>query len=299
MDADENGRIARTGAELKALILDRVAGNGHVATGIPGVFLVRRDLSLTTEHRFDKPLTSLIIQGTKKSMIGQDEYVLAANSVLVVCVDMPSSSLLLEASSDEPFLSIYFHLDSRIIADIILELGSPSQHAACSKGISVAKADADFMEGMLRLARLVYHSEQITLRAPMILRELHYLLLIGAHGNALRSLHGNHVSCHQIFKAIDYLRSHLEVAVRAEELANAVHMSESTLYRHFKVLTGLSPLQYHKQLKLHEARRIMLAENKQASMAAIRVGYESVTQFNREYKRHFGQPPHRSKRLGT
>lgn len=299
MDADESGRIARSQAGLKAILLDSVPKNGHFDTGIPGVFFVRRDLKLATEHRFDRPLASLIVQGKKKTVIGHEGYTLDANSVLVVCVDMPSSSLLLEASAEQPFLSIYFHLDSRIIADLVLELGNQAQHVPRAKGISVANADADLMEGMLRLARLVYHPEQIRLRSPMILRELHYLLLAGSHGAALRSLHGNHISCHQIFRAIDYLRSHLESSVRAEELANAVHMSESTLYRHFKALTGLSPLQYHKQLKLHEARRIMLAENEQASMAAIRVGYESITQFNREYKRLFGQPPYRSKRLET
>lgn len=299
MDADESSRIARAQTGLKAIILDSIPGNGHFDTGIPGVFFVRRDMRLAAEHRFDRPLVSLIVQGMKKTVIGHEEYTLAANSVLVVCVDMPSSSLLLEASEEKPFLSIYFYLDSKIIADLIIDLGNPAQHAPHAKGISVTNADADLMEGMLRLARLVYHPEQIRIRSPLILRELHYLLLAGSHGAALRSLHGNNISCHQIFSAIDYLRTHLEVSVKAEELANAVHMSESTLYRHFKVLTGLSPLQYHKQLKLHEARRLMLAENEQAGLAAIRVGYESITQFNREYKRLFGQPPYRSKRLGS
>ena len=299
MEAAPNDRIAQAGVELKAIILDRVTGNGHFPTGIPGVFFVRRDMGLATEHRFDRPLASLIIQGSKKSVIGHDEYLLSANDALIVCVDMPSSSQLLDASEEKPFLSIYFHLDPLVIADLVIDLGNAGLHASRVKGISLARADADYMEGMLRLARLVYHPEQISLRGPMILRELHYLLLIGVHGNALRNLHGNHVCGQQIFKAIEYLRTHLEVNVRSEELAKAVHMSESTLYRNFKILTGLSPLQYHKQLKLHEARRIMLTENEQAGMAALKVGYESINQFNREYKRLFGQPPHRSKKHGS
>ena len=171
MGAEADGRSARAGEELKAIILDRLAGNGLLATAIPGLFFVRRDVALATEHRFDRPLASLIVQGVKKSVIGQNEYLLSANSVLAACVDMPSSSLLLEASGERPFLSLYFHLDSQVIADLVIEQGGAAQCAPRAKGISVAEADPDFMEGMLRLARRVDHPEQIAMRAPMILRE--------------------------------------------------------------------------------------------------------------------------------
>lgn len=148
----------------------------------------------------------------------------------------------------------------------------------------------------MRLASLMEKPTQIPIRSKMIMRELHYLLLTGPQKDVLINLYSGGAYGQQVFAAISYLKERLDVPVRAEELAAAVHTCESSLYRHFKTLTGLSPLQYHKQLRLHEARRLIVSENEQAALAAIKVGYESVTQFNREYKRLFGQPPLRSKK---
>ena len=154
-------------------------------------------------------------------------------------------------------------------------------------------AEPDLLEGALRLVKLLGKPEQIPMRAPMIMRELHYLLLTGPQGGILRRLHTLGTQNNRIVRAISLLRRNVNAAVRMDDLARQVHMSVSSLHRHFKTVTGLSPLQYHKQLRLYEARRLMLTQHENASGAALAVGYESPTQFNREYKRMFGEPPHR------
>ena len=157
----------------------------------------------------------------------------------------------------------------------------------------MADAEPEFLEAVLRLAELLDKPEQIAIRAPMIMQELHYLLLIGPLGHVLRGLYAQGSQNSQVLQAVSILRRDLGAPVRMETLARQVGMSLSTLHRHFKTVTGLSPLQYLKQLRLHEAQRLMLMEDMRAASAALSVGYESVTQFSREYKRLFGEPPHR------
>ena len=154
-------------------------------------------------------------------------------------------------------------------------------------------ADDDFLETIARVLALAGKPVRDEFLIRMLLRELHYLLIRNTGGSLLRAIYGSGLPGRQLFQAIGYLKERLDRLVTINELAGAACMSESSLYRHFKSVTGLSPLQYHKQLRLHEARRIMLAENEQAANAAFRVGFESIPQFNREYKRRNGQPPRR------
>lgn len=296
MPTDESARIAFASAGLKEALLRRLPAEGALHTAIPGVFAARRDHAGVCEHRFDLPLATLLVQGAKKISFGANGYALRENQVLLVGMAMPSSSLFMEASPAEPLLSLYFHINRQMVGELVPELNPRERHAAHQAAISVEDADADFMEAMLKLAHILDRPEQIPVRAGIALRDLHYLLLTGPHSGVLQDIYANGRHGARLHGAIEYLRERLDVQVGLPELARAVHMSQSTLYRHFKLLTGLSPLQYHKQLRLHEARRLILAENEQASMAAIRVGYESATQFNREYKRLFGQPPLRSRK---
>lgn len=156
-------------------------------------------------------------------------------------------------------------------------------------------ADADLLGCFLRLVGLLDKPEQIRIRAPMAIREIHYLLLAGPQGRNLRLLNTLGTQSHQIPRAITWLKEHYKAPFQVEELARRVNMSLSTFHRYFKDITGLSPLQFHKQLRLYEAQRLMLLEDRKASRALTTVGYESETQFNREYKRLFGEPPHRVK----
>ena len=157
--------------------------------------------------------------------------------------------------------------------------------------VSVADTDKDIFEMFLRLLDLHEKSEQIPFRAPMMIRELHYLLLISPHGKILRQLNTPGTQNNQVVQAINWIRENYKIPMRVESLARQVSMSAANLHRHFKLLTGLSPLQYQKQLRLHEAQRLMLVKNERASSAALSVGYESISQFNRKYKRTFGEPP--------
>lgn len=269
-------------------------GPGVYLTAVSGLTLVRREAVHSSERCFDKPLASIIVQGGKHSVIGTREYHIRENQCLVTGVDMPSSSYTVDSIPDKPFLSLFFYLDRQILTDLVMEMEPENRPPFMERqGVSVEEAEPELLEGVLRLSELLDKPKQIAVRAPLILRELHYLLLIGPQGGILQGLYTRGSKNNQVIEAISLLKRNIDAPVRIDDLARQVNMSISSLHRHFKSITGFSPLQYHKQLRLYEAQRLMLMENERAASAALSVGYESVTQFNREYKRMFGEPPHR------
>lgn len=294
MESGRKQRIASINQNLKEVILRHRKTPGACASAIPSLTLVRRDESNLTERCFEKPLASVIVQGAKKSIIGTQEYVLQENQCLVSAIDMPSFSHAIAPTHQNPFLSLFFYLDTKILTELISEMNPEDRPPfCCEQGVSVAEAEPEFLEALLRLAELLDKPKQIPVRAPIILRELHYLLLVGPQGSTLQRLYARGSQDSQIIQAISIMKQNISQPLRMESLARQVSMSISTLHRHFKSIIGFSPLQYHKQLRLYEAQRLMLIENERASSAAMAVGYESVTQFSREYKRMFGAPPHR------
>ena len=292
----EQQRIAQLQDELKATMLRYLRTPGILDTAIPGLHITRREENGTPEQCFEQPLAGLVIQGTKHSLVAGHEYIYMENQCVVTGVHMPIVSWVDHPSHEHPFLFVYLYLDKSLLTSLIMEMNpAPSGDEESTPGVSVADAGADIMEMFLRLLKLLDKTEQLAVRAPMMLRELHYLLLISPHGKLLRRLNTPGTQNHQVVQAINWIREHYKTPLRVESLARQVHMSASNLHRHFKLVTGMSPLQYQKQLRLHEARRLMFLENERASIAAISVGYESVTQFNREYKRVFGEPPLRDR----
>lgn len=294
LEEQEREKAAAINEELKLLLLRHLEQPAVRPTAIAGLTLVRREAANSSERCFEKPLASILVQGSKHTVIGTRAFSIAAKQCLVAAVDMPSTSYVVDPTPEKPFLSLFFYLDRQLITDLAMEMEQdlpPSGED--SLGVAVADAEPDLLEGALRLVKLLGKPEQIPMRAPMIMRELHYLLLTGSQGGILRRLHTLGTQNNRIVRAISLLRHNVNAAVRMDDLARQVHMSVSSLHRHFKTVTGLSPLQYHKQLRLYEARRLMLTQHENASGAALAVGYESPTQFNREYKRMFGEPPHR------
>lgn len=295
------GVIADRMAQLQARLLRHMDRPGFYPTAT-GLTLVRRDTAGCPENCFQKPLASVIVQGSKRTLLGPREYTMRATQCLVSGLDMPSVSYLTDPTPERPFLALFFYLDRAILTDLVMEMdpkdGPPAD--AGEQGLSIADVDPDVLECVLRLVELLDKPEQIPVRAPLVMRELHYLLLVSPQGGILRGLYTRGSQSNQVVQAIAMLRRHIEIPLRVGDLARQVNMSASSLHRHFKSLTGFSPLQYQKQLRLYEAQRLMLVENERASDAALSVGYESVTQFNREYKRMFGEPPHRdiSRRRG-
>lgn len=294
---DETQRRSYALKKIHEILLRDFPEAGVFPTAIPGVFMARREEAGFSEHRFDKPLASLLVQGSKKTIIGPNEYSLQSGQLLTVGVDMPSSSQIVAASRESPLLTFYFYIDRRIINNLMLNLKMRSGHVRCAMGASVGDISADFAESLLKLLRIHEKPEQVPVRSDLVLADLHYLLLTGPQADILYDIYCVGGIGSNILAAIEYLKAHKGSQLNAADIAYAASMSESTLYRQFRALTGLSPLQYHKQLRIHEARRLIMTEGAQIAEAAYKVGYESVPQFIREYKKLFGQPPKRSKTL--
>lgn len=279
---------------LRDFLLAHTARVGIFDTIIEGLSFARKDEVYHSSKCFSRPMATLIVQGEKRITLGTRELNIYAGQCLVTCVDTPSSSIILNATPQTPFLCLSFLLDRKILTDLLLEMPPETRPPRQDHmRLPVMDASAWLLAAFLRLAELTARPEAIPVLAPLLQRELHYLLLAGPQGCILRGLYMNGARDSRILDAISWLKRHPQISISVEQLAKKVHMSVSSLHRHFKNITGLSPLQYHKQLRLYEAQRLMLVENERADMAALAVGYESITQFNREYKRMFGEPPHR------
>lgn len=290
---DSQDRRNELNARLKEKLLQHCRGTCNLLTSIEDFHLVRRDVQKKPENCFEKPLAGLVIQGTKHSLIGGKDYVYTENQSIVAGVDMPIASYITAPTPEHPFLFLYLYLNRETLTDLVAEMGeiSGGEEEETDSGLTIADTDEDIMEMFLRLMELLDKPEQISVRGPMMLRELHYLLLLSPHGKNLRHLSTPGTQSSQIVQAVAWIRENFREPMRVETLARQVHMSTANLYRRFKQMTGLSPLQYQKQMRLYEARRLMLLENERVSSAAFAVGYESVAQFNREYKRAFGDSP--------
>lgn len=258
-----------------------------------GVFAVHKNQPYSCNHCFNKPLAGITIQGAKHIEAGGYNLSLLPGSLLVSCVDIPSVSSLTQASPERPYLSIFAYLDRQIFADLMLEMPPATSGRESGACVWTKRADCEILDAFARLASLVAQPEKAAILAPLVLREIHYLLLTSPEGAILRNIYMNGGQDGRIAEVIAWLRRNVAEQASMEDLARKAHMSVSSFHRYFKKVTGISPLQYHKKLRLYEARRLMLAESERPSEAALMVGYESATQFNREYRRMFGEPPAR------
>lgn len=291
---NENARLERTNALLKEKLLQWLPRQDRISTAIDGLMLTRRDEVSPPESCFYQPTVALIVQGFKRSMVGNEEYRYGERYCMVVGVDMPGVFHITRASPEEPFLSLSIKLNRYIITQLLAELPPVVRQTNKSpSAVVVSEVPAEVLGAFLRLVELLDTPAKIPVLAPMIIREIHFHLLTGPQGDCLRMVSTSGTQVSQIAQAINWLRENYAAPLQIDDLAKRINMSTSTFHRHFRQVTTLSPLQFQKRLRLYEAERLMILEGKDAGTAALEVGYESGSQFNREYKRHFGEPPFR------
>lgn len=287
--------IKNAKALLKEKFFQRLSEDGDFPTLISGVKIHRRSNVTALEQCIREPSIVKIVQGEKRSLIGSDEFVYGEDNVFIACIAAPNTSHVLEASPELPSMGISIDLDKNLIAQLSMEM-SDTQPQMYEKGVGfiLQSANFDMLDAFLRLEALLDKPEQVNVMGPMLVREIHFRALLGQNGHKLRSFYMYGSQKNQITKAITWLKENYEKHITVEELASNVHMAAPTFHRHFKEATAISPLQFQKRLRLHEAQRLMITENIDVSIACDAVGYESLTQFTREYKRLFGEPPRRN-----
>ncbi len=268
----------------------------YLATPIPGVGIGRAPSPTGIQRTLYKPLACLILQGAKQVTVGLATHEFAAGQTAIVRADVPASSRIIRASPAEPYLALAVDLDLGVLAELAAQLDPPAAGSG-DPPVLVAATQAAVADCALRLMRLLDRPDAIPVLSASLLRELHYWLLTGPQGSVLRALGRPNGVGQRIARAVAILRAEFDRPVRVERLAAAAGMSPSSFHQHFRAVTSLSPIQFQKRLRLIEARRLMLGEGLSASRAAFRVGYESVSQFTREYGRTFGCPPARDVRV--
>jgi AraC-like DNA-binding protein len=269
-----------------------IDNEGLLGTAISGLSLSRRDAPTEPMSYMYEPSVCVIAQGVKRVLLGDDTYVLDGHHFLITSVDLPTVTQILQASRAQPYLSLILKLDRREMAQLMADSHLPPPRAQPSRrGMAIGEVTLPLLTACQRLIDLLAEPQDIPILAPIIQREILYRLLVGDQGARLRQIASAGSQSHQIAQAIDWLKGHYTFPLRIEDLAAQAHMSPSTFHQHFRALTAMSPLQYQKWLRLNEARRLMLTERLEAATAAFQVGYESPSQFSREYRRVFGAPP--------
>ncbi len=270
--------------------------NHRLDTCVPSLLLVRYEAPTRPTSCVYEPCICLVAQGAKRVMLGDDEYVYDANHYLISSVGLPVVANVVEASPEVPLLGLALKLDMPMLAQMLVDSNLPvtrpvARAGNSGRGMRVSEVSMPLLNAFQRLLDLLDNPQDVPVLSPLIHKEILYRLLVGEQGHYLRQLvsAGSHVF--QIAKAVDWLKNNFIQSLKVDSLARQIGMSTSTFHYHFRAMTSMSPLQYQKWMRLHEARRLMFMEHLDATSAAFRVGYESPSQFSREYRRQFGTPP--------
>ena len=278
--ADAIGAIAQT--------------DGDYNTAVPALSLHRRECPTAPLHCIFNLGVGLVVQGSKQVLVGTDTMSYGRGQSMLTTIDLPVVSRVTRASAGEPFLGMMVTLDPQSILQVAATMDVPVRRDSSYRSISIERLDAGLLDAMSRLIRLLAEPTALIARlAPLVEQEIIIRLLTGTHGPYLRHLVAVGSPSQQVAKAVAWLKQNFLESIDGSELADRANMSASTFRQHFRALTGLSPLQYQKQLRLQAARQLMLAQDLDAGTAAVNVGYESASQFSREYSRMFGEPPQR------
>lgn len=266
-------------------------GTGVAQTPISCLTVIRETAPTALQYAINRPLVALVLQGSKRVTMGSRTFDFGAGESLLISADVPTVSQITRASTGTPYLALVVDLDLALIEGLVMEMGfSPFVAGA---PVRVDPTETEVTDAALRLMRLLDRPASMPILQSSLTRELHYWLLSGRHGGAIRALGVIDSHAQRITRAVSLIRENFAQPLRVDDLARVARMSVSSFHEHFRAITSLSPLQFQKQLRLIEARRLMLAEGQMISNAAYSVGYESVSQFTREYGRLFSSPPAR------
>jgi AraC-like DNA-binding protein len=264
--------------------------DGILETAVPGLALYRASFISEHDATIYEPSLCIIAQGAKEIIVGSEALRYDPLNSLLVSVDLPATSRVVEASLDRPCLAVRVALDLAVVAELLADNTTDLQLSS-ERGLATASIDPPLLDAVVRLVALLDCQQDIKALAPLIEREIVYRVLTGPQGVRLRQIASTGGPAYRIASAIRWLKEHYADPLRIESLARRVRMSPSAFHLHFRGVTAMSPLQFQKQLRLQEARRLMVAKGLDATRAAFRVGYESASQFSREYRRMFGAPP--------
>jgi AraC-like DNA-binding protein len=277
---------------LAALIARHTPGDGMFDTAVPGMALIRQGQPTERIPVLHQPAVCIIAQGAKVVMLGEETYRYDAASHLVVSVDLPLTGQVTEASTERPYLCLRIDLEPAVLIDL-MAARPPAPGGEGSRGVHLSRTTPELADAAVRMVRLLDNPGHAAVLAPLIRREIHYWLLTGDQAGVVRQIGAPDSRLSHVTRAIAWIRDNYDRPFSIEALAREAGMSPSALHQHFKAVTAMSPLQYQKQIRLQEARRLMLSEACDAQGAGFQVGYDSPSQFSREYVRLFGAPPAR------
>lgn len=278
-------------------LVERIASALHedgLMEPMKGMFLRRSSSPTEPVHGVSEPAFCVIAQGHKEIIVGEARFRYDPAHYLLNTVELPIASHVIEASWEQPYLSFRLNLDPVLVGAVLVEGGqaSPRGHSDI-RATAVSPLDAGLLDATVQLVRLLETPAEAQVLAPLITREIVFRLLMGEQGGRLRHLVAQGGCTDRIARAMEQIRNHYDQPLRIDHLARELGMSTSGLHHQFKTVTAMTPLQFQKQLRLQEARRLMLGEDLDAASAGYRVGYENSAHFNRDYKRLFGVPPMR------
>ena len=291
---DPNAAAIEMRKELARKIAARAQSPGENPTAVAGLALYRRTAPTACFRATYEPSLTVFVQGRKRINLGGVEYFCDGSSFLLSSIDVPAQSQIVEASEQVPLLSMYLRLDMPTVREVLSREDIPDPEISVRpRGLAVGETTVGLLGACARLIELLDTPEDIPFISHLIQREIVYRILRTPQGERLRAIATTGDLSHRTARAIAWLRANYAKPLRMENLASIARMGVSTLHHQFRALTAMSPLQYQKQLRLQMARHRMLMDGMDATSAAYEVGYESVSQFSREYSRFFGQPPMR------
>lgn len=279
--------------DLVELMERFVKTDGTHDTTIPGLRFIRTSEVSEPIHTVYEPSLCVVAQGTKVVVLGEESYRYDSTSYLTASVHLPIAGQVVKATAEEPYLSVHLQLDMKQILEVIQSFNQEVPNRSSGRGLVINPISDSLLDAILRLIRLLETPDDIPVLSTSIIREIIYRVLQNDQNDTLKHFALVGSQAQRIAKVIELLNREFAKHLKVEELAKEARMSPSSLYNYFKEITGMSPIQYQKQLRLQEARRLLLTENVEAAEAAFQVGYESPSHFSREYSRKFGLPPKR------